>query len=94
MKNEQKTRDTLFAEIQQEQSRKDAKRLNLTVKGTKPSDNCAGYDIVEKIANQIDVSLVSPDIQFKWIRKRQRDTGNQLLLRKFIEMIKTKSVSA
>ena len=51
LKNEQQTRATLFAEIQQEQSRKDAKRLNLVVKGTKPSENCTGYDIVEKIAN-------------------------------------------
>ena len=79
LKNEQQTRATLFAEIQQEQSRKDAKRINLIVKGTKPSDNCAGYD-TEKIANQIDVSLVSSDVQCKWIGKSQRDTGNQLLL--------------
>ena len=54
LKNEQQTRATLFAAIQQDQSPKDAKRLNLIVKGTKASDNCAGYDIVEKIANQID----------------------------------------
>ena len=79
LKNEQQTRATLFAEIWQEQSRKDAKRLNLIVKGTKLSDNCAGYDIVEKNANQIDVSLVSSDVQFKWIGKPQRYTGNQLL---------------
>ena len=78
----------MFAEIQQEQSRKDAKRLNLIAKGTKPSENCAGYDIAEKIANQIDVSLVSSDVQCKWIGKPQRDTGNQLLLLKFKEMIK------
>ena len=88
LKNEQQTRATLFAEIQQEQSRKDAKGLNLVVKGTKPSENCTGYDIVEKIANQIDVSLVSSDVQCKWIGKPQRDTGNQLLLLKFKEMIK------
>ena len=80
LKNEQQTRATLFAEIQQEQSRKDAKRLNLIVKGIKPFENCAAYDIVEKIANQIDVSLVSSDVQCKWIGKPQRDTGNQLLL--------------
>ena len=67
LNNEQQTRATLFAEIQQEQSRKDAKRLNLKVKGTKPSENCAGYDIVEKIANKIEVSLVSSDVQCKWI---------------------------
>ena len=88
LKNEQQTRATLFAEIQQEQSHKDAKRLNLVVKGTKPSENCIGYDIVEKIANQIDISLVSSDVQCKWIGKPQRDTGNQLLPLKFKEMIK------
>ena len=86
LKNKQQTRATLFAEIQQWQSRKDAKRLNLIVKGTKPSENCAGYDIVEKIAKQIDVSLVSSDVQCKWIGKPKCDTGNQLL--KFKEMIK------
>ena len=53
LKNEQQTRATLFAEILLEQSRKDAKRLNLVVKGTKPSENCTGYDIVEKVANQM-----------------------------------------
>ena len=88
LRNEQQTRATLFAEIQQEQSRKDAKRLNLIVKVTKPSDNCAGYDILEKNANQIDVALVSSDVQYKWIGKPQRDTGNQLLILKFKEMIK------
>ena len=88
LKNEQQPRATLFAEIQQEQSRKDAKRLNLVVKEAKPSENCTGYDIVEKIANQIDVSHVSSDVQCKWIGKPQRDTGNQLLLLKFKEMIK------
>ena len=89
LKNEQQTRATLSAEIQQAQSRKDAKRLNLIVKRTKPSDNSAGYDIVEKIAycRKVDVSLVSSDVQCKWIGKPQRDTGNQLLL-KFKEMIK------
>ena len=75
LKNEQQTRATLFAEIQQKQ---DAKRLNLVVKGTKQSENCTGYDIVKKIANQTDVSLVSSDVQCKWIGKPQRDTGNQL----------------
>ena len=90
MKNEQQTRATLSAEIQQEQSRKDAKRLNLIVKRTKPSDNSAGYDIFEKIAycRKVDVSLVSSDVQCKWIGKTQRYTGNQLLLLKFKEMIK------
>ena len=42
LKNEQQTRATLFAEIQQKQSRKDSKILNLIVKGTKPSEKCAG----------------------------------------------------
>ena len=65
MKNEQQTRATLFAEIEQEQWRTDAKWINLIVKGIKPSDNCAGYDIDEKIANQIDVSLVPSDVQCK-----------------------------
>ena len=88
MKNEQQTRATLFTEFQQQQSRIDAKRLNLIVKWTKPSDNCAGYDIVEKIGNEIAVSLLSSDVQCKWIGKPQLDTGNQLLLLKFKEMIK------
>ena len=87
-KNELQTRATLFAEFQQEQSSKDAKRLNLIVKGTKPYKNCVGYVIVEKIGNQIAVSLVSSDVQCKWIGKPQLDTGNQLLLLKFKEMIK------
>ena len=51
----------LLAEIQQEQSRKDAKRLNLKVKGTKQSDDCTVYDMVAIIKNQIDVSLVATD---------------------------------
>ena len=91
LKNEQQTRATLFAEIQLEQSRKDAKRLNLLnlfVKGTKSSENCAGYDIVEKVAIQIDVSLVSFGFQCKWIGKPQRDAVNHLLLLKFKEMMK------
>ena len=37
IKNEQQTRATLFAEVQQEQKRKDAKKLNLIGKGTQPS---------------------------------------------------------
>ena len=90
IRNEQQTRATLFAEVQQEQARKDAKKMNLVVKGTKPSDLKTDASLVQELAKTLDVKIEAHDVELKRIGKPQESTGHQLLLLKFREQMKRK----
>ena len=84
----QQTGATLFAEVQQEQARKDANKLNLVVKGTKPSDLKTDATLVDELAETLDVKIEASDVELKRIGKPQESTGHQLLLLKIKEQIK------
>ena len=89
-RNEQQTRATLFAEVQQEQARKDAKELNLVLKGTKQSDLKTDATLVQELAKTLDMKIEANDVELKRIGKPPESTGHQLLLLKFREQMKRK----
>ena len=92
IKNEQQTRATLFAEVQQEQKRKDARKLNLVVKGTQPSPSKSDAALVQEFAKKLNITISVNDVECKRIGKSNTSTGCQLLLLK--GTTETKRVSA
>ena len=83
--NKQQTRATLFAEFQQEQTRKDAKKLNLVVKGTQQSPSKPDADLLQEFAKKLNITISANDDECKPIGKSNTSTGCQLLLLRFKE---------
>ena len=78
--NENDARATLFNEVQNEQRLLDKKKTNLVVKGTKPYGWKTDRDLVNSIAEALDIEKPSNQaIEIKIIEQ----TGRQLLLLKF-----------
>ena len=89
IKNEQRTRATLFAEVQREQTGKDAKKLNLVVKGTQQSPSKSEAALAQEFAKKLNITISVNDVECKRIGTLNTSTGCQLLL-KFEEPLKRK----
>ena len=62
LKNEKSTPGALFSEIAQEQTRKESKKFNLVIKGTKPSDLTTDQAIVQDLAKALSVPVSSNEV--------------------------------